>query len=87
MSLPKYLPPAAAASVLRGVPGARVACAADTNASGATAATVATAAAAANARRELHCLTKSLLEIFRKKSDNLTVVKRQLRLSAIGDGN
>jgi hypothetical protein len=51
MSLPKYRPPAAAASVLSGVPGASVALAAVLNASGAMAATVAVTAPIASIRR------------------------------------
>ena len=52
MSLPKYRPPAAWASVFSGVPGASAACAAVLPiASGATAATIAVAAPMANIRR------------------------------------
>jgi hypothetical protein len=51
MSLPKYLPPAAWASVFSGVPGASAACAALPIVSGATAAAIAVAAPMANTRR------------------------------------
>jgi len=51
MSLPKYRPPAAWASVFSGVPGASAAWAAPPIASGAMAAATATAAPIANVRR------------------------------------
>ena len=100
MSLPKYRPPSAAASVFRGVPGASAACAVLPIASVAMAATVAVTAPAANIRRrdarpgdlvasgagrDCHIfMTSSSSKVIGESCDNYEGLKDVIQLTARG---